>query len=439
MGVTERRLAILAGGGGLPREIADSASARGLPVSIVAIDGEADADFAAHAVTVVNWGQIGAMIRALKTARATDLVIVGRVHRPELKGLKPDLGFFRYLPKIIKIVASGGDDSVLRRVVRFFEQQGLRVIGPGEAAPELVVGEGPIGAEKSSRSDQSDITRGFELIRTLGRYDIGQSVVVADGRIEAIEGAEGTDRMIARAARSRPAADGQDPPRRGVLVKRSKPGQDLRVDMPAIGPATVEGVRTAGLAGIAVEAGKVLVADRARALAGADAARLFIEGVTDAATQEGPHRRFDPRTVPMPFRVLGRSAPEPHVTLDAVKAIATLDALSAFGVGEAAVVVRNHVLAVEAGGEGVDATLARASGLRQWASLTHRRRGVAGIAKMADLTPHALEAVASAGYAGIAVAEQADGEGAAAKPMIQAADEKGIVVLQRAAVAGSAS
>lgn len=426
MDVRPRRLAILAGGGGLPREIADSAAARGLPVSIVAIDGEADGDFGPHAVTVVNWGQIGAMVRALKAARATDLVIVGRVHRPELKGLKPDLGFFRYLPKIVRIVASGGDDSVLRRVVRFFEQQGLRVIGPGEAAPELVIGEGPIGAVRASAADRADIGKGLELIRALGAYDIGQSVIVAGGRILAIEGAEGTDRMIARTPRSPAEAGGE----RGVLVKRSKPGQDLRVDMPAIGPATVEGARAAGLAGIAVEAGKVLVADRALTLSRADAAHVFVEGVQDKERQAAP-RRFDPRAVPMPFRCLGRAQPEQHAVLDAIKAVATVCSLAAFEAGRAAVVVRNHVLAVEAGGEGGEATLRRAAGLRQWASLTHRRRGVAALRALGDLTPSLIRSVASAGYAGIAIADAAAADETAPEEGIAEANAQGIFVLRR--------
>jgi DUF1009 family protein len=423
-----RRLAILAGGGGLPREIADSAAARGLPVAIVAIDGEADADFGAHTVTVVNWGQIGAMVRALKAARATDLVIVGRVHRPELKGLKPDLGLVRYLPKIVRIVAAGGDDSVLRRVVRFFEQQGLRVIGPGEAAPEIVIGEGHLGAETSSADDRSDIAKGLEVIRALGPYDIGQSVIVAGGRIEAIEGAEGTDRMIARAAARRVEAGGGRP-RRGVLVKRSKPGQDLRVDMPAIGPATVESADAAGLAGIAVEAGKVLVAERARTIRQADQAGLFVEGVKESDAPVAP-RRFDPRRVSIPFRTLGRIAPRRHASHDAAKGVAVIDALTTFAAGRAAVVVRNHVLAVEAG-EGVDATVARATGLRQWASLTRRRRGITCIEDARHLTPALVDAVAEAGYAGIAIARQILDPDAAFEDLVVEANRRGLLVLLR--------
>lgn len=430
MSETVRRLGILAGGGVLPREIADSAARRGIPVSIVAIEGESDADFGAYPLTRVNWGQIGAMIRALKSARVTDLVIVGRVQRPELGGLKPDLGFFRYLPKIVKIVAAGGDDGVLRRVVRFFEEQGLRVIGPAEAAPELVIGSGPIGVARSSAADQADIEKGFELVRALGVYDIGQSVIVAGGRIEAIEGVEGTDRMIARAARSRTergtTAGG------GVLVKRSKPGQDLRVDMPTIGPATVTGAHEAGLAGIAVEAGKVLVAERDVTLGRADAAPIFVEGVSDGKGEEAPTSRFSPRDFAKPFRQLGRIAPEDHAAHDAIKGLATLAALGSFGCGRVVVVVRNHVLAVEAGEEGVDATLARAAALRQWASITRRRRGVAVIKDLHDLTPAVIEAVASTGYAGIAIANARRGEDREIDRQIAEADGKGVFVLLRA-------
>jgi DUF1009 family protein len=425
-----RRVGILAGGGEVPREIADELARAGRLVAVVAIDGEADADFGAHPVTRVNWGQIGTMVRTLKQSRADDLVIVGRVHRPEIGVLKPDLGFFRYLPQIVKIVASGGDDSVLRRVIRFFERQGITVIGPADAAPALVVGSGPFGKARASEHDHADIRKGFELVRALGPYDIGQSVIVSQGRIEAIEGVEGTDRMIARAA----AARAGTATRAGVLVKRSKPGQDLRVDMPAIGPATIERAREAGLDGIAVEAGKVLVAERAVTLARADEAGMFVEGVADERA-EPPPRRFDARKTPTAFRCLGRTAPETHATYDAIKGLAVLDALAPFGVGRAAVVVRNHVLSVETG-EGADAVVARAAGLRQWASLTRSRRGVAALRAAADVTPAVIETVAKSGYAGLAIADAASSVPAG---LIAAVEASGLFIVIRAQDHGAAS
>jgi DUF1009 family protein len=416
-----RRVGILSGGGELPREIAEELARTGQLVAIVAIEGEADADFGSLPVTRVNWGQIGAMLRTLKQARADQLVIVGRVHRPEIGVLKPDLGFFRYLPQIVKIVASGGDDSVLRRVVRFFEQHGIAVIGPGDAAPGLVIRSGPIGKSQSSASDQADIRKGFELVRALGPYDIGQSVIVSKGTIKVIEGAEGTDRMIARAAARRDEAAG----RAGVLVKRSKPGQDLRVDMPAIGPATVKAALQASLDGIAVEAGKVLVAERAMTLEAADAADLFVEGAEDRT--DAPARRFNARKITMKFRCLTRAAPEKHATYDAIKGVAVIDALARFGVGRAAVVVRNHVLSVETG-EGPEAVIARAAGLRQWASITRRRRGVAALRDASDVTKAVVDAISASGYAGLAVA----GQGEAISPSsVAEAERNGLFVVIR--------
>jgi UDP-2,3-diacylglucosamine hydrolase len=424
-----RRLGILAGGGTLPREIADSAVRRGMPVTIVAIDSEADGDFGPHAVTRVYWGQLGGMIRAFKAARVTDLVIVGRVQRPEIGVMRPDWGFFRHLPRVLRIVASGGDDGVLRHVVRFFEGQGIRVIGPDMAAPELVIGEGTMGAARAAPGDQADIQQGMSLIRALGPYDIGQSVVVAEGRIEAIEGVEGTDRMLARAAARRADPNHDLSLKGGVLVKRSKPGQDLRVDMPAIGPATIKGAQEAGLTGIAVEANTVVAAERVRTLREADAANIFVQGIKQDNLGSAP-RRFNPRLATMAFRRASRVTPAEHATLDAIKGLTVVDALAGFNVGRAAVVVRNHVLAVETG-EGADETIVRASGLRQWASITRRRRGVAALRDMQDLTPELVAKVADAGYAGIAIGGALYADDAAREAAIAHAEERGLFVLVR--------
>lgn len=423
MSAGERRLGILAGGGTLPREIADSAARRGLPVAIVAIDSEADRDLAGADVTRLNWGSIGGMIRALRHARATDLVIVGHVRRPELGALKPDLGFFRNLPRLLKIVASGGDDGVLRRVVRFFEQEGFRVIGPGEAAPELVVREGAAGALQASDRDRADIQTGLAVIRALGPYDIGQGVVISGGRIEAIEGVEGTDRMIARAGEARRAAQGAT--QGGILVKRSKPEQDLRVDMPAIGPATVDGAQAAGLSGIAAEAEHVLIAQRTVTLERADAAGIFVEGVGDETPVGSVPQRFKAHRVVRRLYALGGVKPRRHSVRDAVKGLATIEALARFGVGHSAVVVRNHVLAVEAD-EGAEATVRRAEGLRQWASLTRRRRGVVVLRRAEALTEALVAIVARAGYAGIAICDDA---ATASGDALAAAERDGLFVV----------
>lgn len=395
-----RRLAILAGGGGLPREIADSAAARGLPVSIVAIDGEADSDFGPHPVTVVNWGQIGAMVRALKAARATDLVIVGRVHRPELSGLKPDLGFFRYLPKLVRIVASGGDDSVLRRVVSFFERHGFRVLGAHDVAPELLAAAGVLGGSEPEDRLRRDIATGFALIEALAPVDVGQGVVIAEGRPVAIEGAEGTDRMLARLREMRAEGHGG---RGGVIVKAPKRGQELRVDLPAVGPRTVEGAAAAGLAGIAVAAGQVLVAERERVRQLLTETGLFLVGA-DARTEAAPAGdRIGGISNQGRLRWISGKVRSRDIR-DAERALGAISAVLPFGAGTAAVAVRQHVLAIEAG-EGADRMLERVAGLRQWGDRTSRqRRGVAALRTTNSDPATCAQWAAKSGLAGIVLA-----------------------------------
>jgi DUF1009 family protein len=265
---------ILAGGGSLPREIAERIAARGGTVHILALAGAADADFSSFPVTPVRWGEVGAMVRTLKRAGCKELVIVGSVRRPDLSTVRPDFGLLRNLPAILRIITAGGDDSVLTRVVHFFEDKGFAVVSPAAVAPELLVGEGPLGRLQAEPGDKADIALGFDVVRALGAYDVGQAVVVARGRVEAIEGAEGTDAMLARVAGQRRFGGKLGAKPSGVLVKRPKPRQELRVDLPAIGPDTVRRAVEAGLAGIAVLADGTLAAETSEPVRRADAGKL---------------------------------------------------------------------------------------------------------------------------------------------------------------------
>src|SRR6185295_8853138 len=274
VGARAGRIGILAGGGRLPLTIAESVIERGGSVHIVAIEGEADVAIARFPHTWVNWGQVGRMVSTLRK-RADALVIVGGVRRPNLWKLRPDWGFLFSLPQILEMMAGGGDDSVLSRVVRFFEAKGITVRGAHEVAPGLLVLGGPAGALSLDRQGLADAELGFAVRAALGALDAGQAVVTEGGRVLAIEGAEGTDAMLRRIADLRGGRAGAAPG--GVLAKGPKPGQELRVDMPAIGPRTVEGAAAAGLAGVAVEAGAVLLLDRTEAIAEADACGIAIE------------------------------------------------------------------------------------------------------------------------------------------------------------------
>jgi UDP-2,3-diacylglucosamine hydrolase len=194
-----------------------------------------------------------------------------------------DLGALKTLPFLLSL-GKGGDDHVLSRIVRFFEDKGYRVHGAGDVAPEIMAGVGKLGDKAPSAEDRADIDLAFEVVRALGRFDVGQAAVVIKGHVLAVEAAEGTDAMLARCAELREAGRAGRGGRGGVLVKAPKPGQEERVDMPTIGPDTVIKAAVAGLAGIAVGE-QVLMAERAATIAAANTYGLFLLGVT--AEQRG--------------------------------------------------------------------------------------------------------------------------------------------------------
>jgi DUF1009 family protein len=267
-------LGIVAGGGTLPVAVAEAASAAGRPIHVLAFHGLAEADLLHHPHTVIRWGEVGKIFDTLKRRGCRDVVLVGSLRRPKISAIRPDLGLFVNLPAIVRLMR-GGDDSVLSRVIRLFEHKGFRVVGAHEIAPHLVAPRGVLTKCEPGPGDFADIRLGFRVVHALGALDVGQAAAVSRGYVLAVEAAEGTDEMLRR-CRSlhqwglRGAS--------GVLVKCPKPGQELRVDMPAIGPNTVTLAAEAGLRGIAVAAGQVLLAEPQKLVDAADARGLFIVG-----------------------------------------------------------------------------------------------------------------------------------------------------------------
>jgi DUF1009 family protein len=390
---------IVAGGGSLPREIAEHVRARGGAVHIVSIIGEGDRDLSDFPLTKVGWAQIGGMVRALRNAGVSEMVIVGSVRRPDLSAIKPDLGFLLNLPAIARVVATTGDDGVLSGVVRFFESKGFKVVSPIDVAPSLLVGEGPLGALAAEAHEMVDIARGFDVVRALGPFDVGQAVVVTGGRIEAIEGAENTDAMLGRLALQRRLPEGGTGPRRGVLVKRPKPRQEMRVDMPAIGPGTVVRALDAGLRGVAVLAKGAIALERAELVRRADASGVFVIGVADSGAAIA-----SPPPPTAAFVKLGKVSAGPGQLADAARGVALLNTLRPFRDSGGAIIDRGHVLAVECG-EGIAALIARSGSLRQWGRRRWAGRSAVAIvsgAVAADLAS-VIAAAASAHLAGVAV------------------------------------
>lgn len=270
----------------MPVSVAEAALQSGHDVHILGIRGEADEAIAHFPHAWVKWGEVGKLLATLDDWGCRDLVIIGGVTRPDLANVKFDFGAIKNLPFLLSL-GLGGDDHVLSSVVRFLEGKGYRVHGAGDVAPGLLAGVGKLGAKAPSADDSADIKAGFRVVEALGRLDVGQAAVVARGHVLAVEAAEGTDAMLARCAELRQGPRRRSDNRTGVLVKAPKPGQEERVDLPTIGPETVSNAAAAGLAGIAVAAGQVLIAERAATVAAANEHGLFLVGHKGSAKTHG--------------------------------------------------------------------------------------------------------------------------------------------------------
>jgi DUF1009 family protein len=263
----------------MPFAVADSLAARGVTPVLFAIRGACDerqaARFRHHWIAV---GQLGRAMKLFRDEGCRDLMFIGSLVRPALSEVRLDWGTLRLLGQVWSSFR-GGDDHLLSGIGRILEGQGFRMVGIKDVAPDLLMPEGALTGAKPDDRAAADIARGREVLRALSPFDIGQAAVVIDGHVVGVEDVEGTDGLLARIARLREQGRIRAASGRGVLVKAPKAGQDLRYDLPAIGPRTVEGAANAKLAGIAVIAGNTIVAEPQAMIAAADKAALFIMGV----------------------------------------------------------------------------------------------------------------------------------------------------------------
>jgi hypothetical protein len=226
-------------------------------------------------------GEVGKLFAALKERAIAEMVIIGAMTRPDFADLRLDWGAVKRAAGLAQLFRRG-DNGLLAGLAAIIEREGVRVVGAYEVAPRLLAPSGPIGARAPSEEDETDIAFGARLLGALSTFDAGQGAIVAAGRVLAIEAAEGTDAMLARVAEMRANGRLRLSGVAGVLVKAPKRGQDLRLDMPAVGPKTIDGAVKAQLRGVAIAAGRVLVLERALCACQADAAGLFVAGFAHA-------------------------------------------------------------------------------------------------------------------------------------------------------------
>ncbi|PVA11655.1 DUF1009 domain-containing protein [Pelagivirga sediminicola] len=260
------RLAILACGGALPVMLARAHpdalhfTLRGVPSELAATAQ----DFPLE--------RIGALFAAMKEAGVSRMVFAGTLVRPALNPAEFDAEMMRLAPGLMAAIPQG-DDALLRFVISMFEEQGFEVLGAHELLPGLTAEAGLAAGPAPSEAELADAARGVHILREISPLDIGQGCVVAGGQCLGIETVQGTDALLSYVAAA-PAAlrRGQ----RGVYVKAPKLGQDLRIDMPTVGPRTVAAVADAGLAGLIVAEGKVVLMQREEALALAAECGVFL-------------------------------------------------------------------------------------------------------------------------------------------------------------------
>lgn len=247
-------LGLICGAGEFPAAVALAASRAGYEVFCIKITPDPTPGIERYKHIEARFGEVGKMLKALRSRGIADLCLIGSVQRPHVMDLRPDWGAVRHIPNLIQLF-QGGDDQLLSGILRFVEEQGFTVHGAHEIAPSLLAGEGALTECVPSDSHRNDIRKGFALLDALSSFDVGQAAVICEGQVIAIEGIEGTDRMLERVAVLLKRKDF----RRGVLVKAPKRMQDQRIDMPAVGPKTLQNLANAGLAGLCVRAGQVMV------------------------------------------------------------------------------------------------------------------------------------------------------------------------------------
>ena len=260
-------LGLIAGNGIFPRLVADGARDAGVRVVAVAHVGETDSGIEplVDACTWVRVGELGKIIKVFRAAGCRQAVMAGGISKVRLfGGFRPDLRGAAFLAK----TRSFHDDRLLRGIADELESDGIEVISSTAFLPNLLPVAGVLGRKKPRARDWEDVRFGREVARTTGAFEIGQTVIVKRGLVLAIEAVEGTDAAIRR---------GGELGRGGaVVVKASKPGQDMRLDVPAVGPTTIDLMAEVGAGVLAVEAGRTVLLERERLLEAADAAGIVV-------------------------------------------------------------------------------------------------------------------------------------------------------------------
>ena len=261
---------LIAGGGDFPLLTLRAARAAGHETVVVAVKEEAEPEVESLAdwCQWVSLGQLSKLIAAFHSQGVSQALMAGRIqHRQIFSAIRPD---WRLL-KLLNELRRKNTDSILGALARVLEDEGIQLLDSTFFLASSLASEGPNGRRKPSSAEQSNISYGRKVARALARYDIGQSVVICEQACVAVEAMEGTDAVLVRAGQ---LANG----RKLTLVKVAKPAQDMRFDVPVIGPRTIRKMHAVNATTVSVEAGKTLLLNKKALLAEADRAGISVFG-----------------------------------------------------------------------------------------------------------------------------------------------------------------
>jgi DUF1009 family protein len=274
---------LIAGNGRFPFLVLEGARSQGIDMAVIALREEASPELeqTARRVHWVSLGELSKAIELLHQEGVTRAVMAGQVkHSKIFSAIRPDWR----LAKLLLSLPRKNTDALIGAVAKVLEDEGIRLVDSTAFLKPLVPEPGVLTRRAPDEREAADIAYGHGVARRLAELDIGQTVVISDGACVAVEAMEGTDETIARAGR----IAGEKPL---VVVKVSKPGQDMRFDVPVVGLPTVEAMKRSRATALALDAHRTLLFDRARLVEAADAAGIAIKAFDPAVAQPEPGQK----------------------------------------------------------------------------------------------------------------------------------------------------
>ena len=274
----DKRLGLIAGNGRFPFLVLDAARAQGLEVIVAAIEEETFPEIESHGAAAVHWlslGELSKLIETFKREGVHRAIMAGQVkHKQIFSSIRPDWR----LAKLLLTLGSRNTDSLLGAIAKVLAEEGIILEDSTSMLEPLLSKAGVLTRRPPTEPEQKNIDYGRTLARHLAQFDIGQTVVVAEGACVAVEAMEGTDTTIERAGQIMGSLESNPSilSRALTVVKIAKPNQDMRFDVPVVGAKTIEVMRNAGATCLALDAGRCLLLDGAKISGAADAANIAI-------------------------------------------------------------------------------------------------------------------------------------------------------------------